>query len=370
MAHVCDRDSCPTANVTGPKTSCIKCKKVCYLLCYGAERSSTGMLRFKLQKDLTIYVETANAQVACGVCVLEGNVAIQTKIQLSQKTETKESGEDDVTNAQLMEAIKTGFMDLKEHINVNVEKNQSDVKQCINEISETVKKASTVTEPLNGSSNRPLYSSVLRSKRKIVFATPASIKRKRTDENGNGQTSDDRGTTEQLKTAVPKPMLGRSAAVIGQKPKAMERRLNGFEKSLRVGGLDPSVTVDVLCDYIVKNTSLTDKSKFRCTMLVKRGQNLSELSYVSAKVDVSPEDYDLLTNMDLWPNYVTVREFVRMNNRNQRQTGNDEMNPNKFQRINDVNVDEASTSSTNDANLIDANSELGFREGEVMDVMN
>lgn len=128
--------------------------------------------------------------------------------------------------------------------------------------------------------------------------------------------------------------------------------------------------MDVLCDYIVKNTLLTDKSKFRCTMLVKRGQDLSELTYVSAKVDVTSEDFDRLMNMDLWPNYVTVREFVRTNKRNQRQTENDEMNPNKIQRRNDENVDEASTSSKNDANLIDVNSELGFREGEAMEVLN
>lgn len=368
MAHVCNRDSCPTPNISGPKTNCIKCKKLCYLQCYGAEKSSKGMIRFKLQNDLTIYMETRNAQFACGVCVLEGNVIVQTTMQLAQKTETKESDVVDVTNVQLMEALKTGFVELKEHINAKVEKNQTDVKQCMNEITETVKKASMGNEQLNGTFNRPSYTSVLKSKRKIVFTTPASSKRRRPDDSANKTNCDENETTKQLKTAVPKPKLGRSAAVIGQKPKAMEQRLNGFEKSLRVGGLDPSVTVDVLCDYIVKNTSLTDKSKFRCTMLVKKGQDLSLLSYVSAKVDVSPENFELLTNMDLWPNYVTVREFVRMNNRSQRQTGDGEMHLNKFQRKNDEDLDEAPINVTNDTNQ-NAEPELGFREG-VMEVQN
>lgn len=163
-------------------------------------------------------------------------------------------------------------------------------------------------------------------------------------------------------------MLGRSTAVIGQKPKAMERRMNGFGKSLRVGGLDPSVTVDVLCDYIMKNTPIMDKTKFRCTMLVRRGQDLSELTYVSAKVDVSSEDYDLLMNVDLWPNYVTVREFVRTNNRNQRHMGNGELHPNKFQRKNEENIGEAPSNSTNNPNLNEVN-ELGFRE-EVVEMQS
>lgn len=72
--------------------------------------------------------------------------------------------------------------------------------------------------------------------------------------------------------------------------------------------------------------------------------------------------------MDLWPNYVTVREFVRMNNRGQRQTGDGEMHPNKFQRQNDENLDEAPISVTNDTNQ-NAEPELGFRKG-VKEVQN
>lgn len=374
MVHTCNRETYPMANITGPKSTCIKCKKMCYLLCYGAEKSSTGMVRFKVQNNLTIYIEVMNAQFACNECVSEGNVIVQTTMQRTQKIEKAESCADGITNVQLMEALKAGFVDLKEHINVNVEKNQTDVKECIQEITEMVKKTSTTNETPSGSVNRPLYSSVLRSKRKVLFTTPVATKRKRSDDSESGMVSGENKTAKQIQLMVPKSMIGRSEAVIGQKPKPkepkiMKQRTNGFAKSLRVAGLDPSVTVDELCDYIMNNTSLTDKSRFDCTMLVKKGQDLSTFTYISAKVDVSSDDFDRLMNMDLWPNYVTVREFVRMDKRNKPQTENNETNPNKLQRRNDADVHETLINlAANNSNV--EQSELGFREGEVMEVQN
>lgn len=370
MAHICSRESCPTANVNGPKSTCIKCKKICYLMCFGAEKSTTGMVRLKLQNDMTIYVEIKNAQFACGGCVLEGNVVIQTTMQLTQKVEAGVSSIDEVTNNQLMEALKSGFMDLRGHIDANMEKNQTDVKKCIQDVTNTVMKTSTE------SLTTPLYSTVLRSKRKSLFMTPVSGKRKRLNDNDehNGD-SDEHKMAKQRQSMVPKPLYGRSEAVIGQKPKPKElgtwnRRV--FEKSLRVAGLDPSTTVEELSEFLVTHTSSVDKSKFNCVMLVKKGQDLSELTYVSAKIDVSSEDFENLLNMDLWPNYVTVREFIRMDKRNQRQTENIPMSARKFQQRNGEQNDrnELQTNSTVDANLNSTQSNMGFRGEGLMHEQN
>lgn len=237
-------------------------------------------------------------------------------------------------------------------MNVDISTSVKEVQRNRHNINRGSETESFMTEPA------VTYASIAKSMPKIVIKPKV---------NAHGPR-DENKTIKQTKIVVPKPMLGRSEAVIGLKPKTMERRMNAFEKSLRVGGLDPTVTVDTLCDYITKNTPLTDKTKFRCTMLVKKDQNMSLLSYVSAKIDASSEDYELLTNMELWPNYVTVREFVRMNKRNQRQTVNDEMQPNKSQRKNDENVETAPVNSTNDTNP-NAEPELGFQE-DVMEVQN
>lgn len=122
-----------------------------------------------------------------------------------------------------------------------------------------------------------------------------------------------------------------------------------------------------------ENTSLKDKSKFNCTMLVKKGQDLSAFTYISAKVDVTNKDFDRLMNMDLWPNYVTAREFVRMDKRNERdENGTHEPNPSELQRRNDaeVNAIETLTNSTTNGSVNGVQPELGFREGMVMDVQN
>lgn len=74
--HTCNRDNCLPTNIAGPKTNCIKCKKLCYLLCYGAEKSSTGMVRFKLTNNLTIFIDVMKTQFACTTCVEEGNVVV------------------------------------------------------------------------------------------------------------------------------------------------------------------------------------------------------------------------------------------------------------------------------------------------------
>ncbi len=368
MDHKCDRESCPPANVNGPKSTCIKCRKICYLLCYGAEKSSSGMVAFKLQNNLTIFVEVMGTQFACNECVSSGNVVAQSMLQRTKKNETTE-----ITNAQLMEALTAGFMDVKEHFNTNSDKNHTEVKNCMQMITETVKKTSSTIAPPCESANRQSYSSVLR--KKILFTTPVSTKRKRSDDNDDGMDGGVNKTAKQIQSSMPKPMTGRSEATIGQKPKPKERKQmrplsNRFEKSLRVAGLDPSVTVDELCDYIMTNTSLKDKSKFACSMLVKRGQDLSTLTYVSAKVDVSSEDYDRLMNMDLWPNYVTVREFVRTNGRNERRNEINESNPNKLHRKDDANGIETVTNPTTSGDAKEVQHGLGFQEGSDMEVQN
>lgn len=376
MMHECNRETCPTTSVTGPKANCLKCKKLCCLLCHGAEKSSTGMIRFKLPIGLTIYVDIATAQFACSTCILEKNVVVQTTMQIVPKV-TKEVSVEVVTNTKVLEVLKAGFIDLKDHINANVRKNAQEIVKSVDELTKIVNATTKVAETPVIDSNRPLYSTVIKQKRKALFndeitakSTPVSMKRKRRDESGNGGDLERNNRTSQPSLNVPKPRMGRNDAIIGQKPKPWEPRVqkrrsltNEFSKSLRVAGLHPSVTVEQLSDYIIKNTPLSDASKFDCMMLVKKGQDLNDLTYVSAKIDVLPEDFDGMLNLDLWPNYVTVREFVRVSKPKQRSNERDETQPNKIIRTNKENLpkNSPSTRTTSEA-------QLGFREG--MDTQN
>lgn len=61
-----------------------------------------------------------------------------------------------------------------------------------------------------------------------------------------------------------------------------------------------------------------------------------------------------------WPNYVTVREFIRMDRPRQRRVVDEQMKPNKFQRLDNENTTPATPVS--DLNLNDENMELGFQQ--------
>lgn len=379
MMHVCNRENCPPTNIAGPKTHCIKCKKLCYLLCFGAEKSSTGLVRFKLPNQLTIFVDVTNSQFACTGCLIEGNVVVQTTMQLMQKTiagGTTGEVNDGVTNSQLMDVLKAGFVDLKDQIQSNivkVDKSAHETKNSMVELMKKIEETSKSNAMPTGSTNRQLYSSVLKSKKKVLFtgnhstqSTPISSKRKRQDNSDIDliDLSVTGNKTIKPEMRIPKPKMGTKDVVIGQKPKPWEPRAskrliktNRFMKSVRVAGLDPSVTVDQLSEYITNNTTITDSSRFECKMLVKKDQDLKALTYVSYKVDVSADDFDLLMNLEVWPNYVTVREFVQMNKRNREKMSVDEqVQPNKSQRIdNDSSIVNQALNSSKEANA-----ELGF----------
>lgn len=368
--HTCNRDNCTPTNITGPKANCIKCKKLCYLLCYGGERSSTGMVRFKLPNSLTIYVDVTNVQFACTECLLEGNVVVQTTMQVAQKTTSKEADVNSVTNDKLMEVLTAGFVELKQHITANVGKSAKDMKDSLDVLTKSMDKTTKLIETPNRTTKSPLYSTILKSKKKVLFKdtqstdfTPISSKRKRNEDNDNELISTEAKNAKPT-VIIPKPRMGISEGVIGQKPKPREPRTpkqmtNEFRKSLRVAGLDPSVTVEQLDDYITKNTPITDSSRFKCTMLVKKGLDLSLLSYISFKIDVSDQDFDCLTNLANWPNYVTVREFIRMD-RPKPQSMGDSLQPRKFQRTDNENVTLTPTSSAENLNV--ENMDLGFQQ--------
>lgn len=98
----------------------------------------------------------------------------------------------------------------------------------------------------------------------------------------------DNKTSTQIKSVpVPSPKNGLRDTLIGPKvsPKPKQAsRMNRFAKSIRICGLHTSVTVDQINDYITGNTPITDKARFSCKMLVKRDQDLKDVSFISFKM--------------------------------------------------------------------------------------
>lgn len=125
-----------------------------------------------------------------------------------------------------MDMLKAGFVDLKEHINANNEKNAQDAKSSVEELTKTVNKATKLMETPIRPTNGPLYSSVLKGKRKVLFtesrsknSTPMSSKRKRNDDSDTELISIDKMAKPMSSVSIPKPKMGIRDAVIGLKPK-------------------------------------------------------------------------------------------------------------------------------------------------------
>lgn len=118
---------------------------------------------------------------------------------------------------------------------------------------------------------------------------------------------------------LPKPVHGTRDINIGPppaaKPSAAPKPKNDkpkFEKSVWISKLDPSVSVDMMNEFILANTELTEKTQFNVHKLVKKDADISELSNVSFKIDVNEQHFDMLLNPEMWPMYVAVREFIQV----------------------------------------------------------
>lgn len=76
--------------------------------------------------------------------------------------------------------------------------------------------------------------------------------------------------------------------------------------------MHPETAVEDMDNYIVENMPLTEKSKFKCSKLVKKDKALSTLSFVSFKIDCHSEDFDILSDPEYWPTGKPMREFIEL----------------------------------------------------------
>lgn len=156
------------------------------------------------------------------------------------------------------------------------------------------------------------YSTVVQSTLPVTPQPTSSEQRKRVKtisliENATGET---------LQTAkFPSPKQGKKNVELG-KPipnrQLPPRKSNPFTKSVWISRFHPETTPDEIENYITEHTEAKDKTKFKCVKLVKKDQDVTQMSFVSFKIDTTPEVFDILINPENWPQNKSVREFIRM----------------------------------------------------------
>lgn len=175
-------------------------------------------------------------------------------------------------------------------------------------------------KPPNGQfgGNRRTYSTVVQSKLPVTpqSQTPSSSrKREKTLSLIHNATGE---TVQSVK--FPSPKQGKKEVQIGLpvsvpahgERQRLPRNINPMTKAIWVSKFHPSTEREEIENYIVNNTDAKDKTKFKCTMLVKKDADVSSMSYVSYKIDVTPEVYDILIDPVNWPKDKQVREFVKL----------------------------------------------------------
>lgn len=303
-SHQCNRDDCPPANVNGPKLKCSKCGKLCFLKCFGIQQSftveSTESIKIKLPTGGTVFAFLPHSAFVC--CTDEISLTDLKKQMKLPKPPRSTSKNRQSLDSVDYNSVLTELASIKEIVSVtksNTESLLENEKKQQNRIehTKTVPYPPFTHSPAQSRLSKPSYADTMKN-----FSTPSqALKRKRQD------------TPKQPnKLDVPPPKLGTKVNSGGLAVAPEKIKLNQkFEKAIWISRLNPSVSIDDITNYITANTSITDTSRFKIFKLVKKDRDLSTLNFVSFKIELNTEDFDILVDPDVWSKGVMVREFLQ-----------------------------------------------------------
>lgn len=311
QVHQCNRDDCPTENVNGPKINCAKCKKVCFMKCFGVEKRENlenveivkiplknggSMLAFLPYTAFVCCADTLSNTEVKKIVKMPSVNRSTSKTRATKSTEKKSETE----NASILEEIKS----------------------MVTEIKMQTSQIHTATDFLVTKSTRPdlqrsaMPSVTPKSKQTNAFATKTPITSFSQAVKSNLQSA--KRKREQSPKPQPKPMkfpspkicTGTKVSSLIVVPKKVREMKPTFDRALCLSGLDPMTPVEEIVNHICDNTPVTDKSKFKVYKLVKKDRDLSTLSFVSFKIEVNQPEFDELFDPSLWPTGSSIRKFL------------------------------------------------------------
>lgn len=342
MAHTCDRDSCPTASISGPKAKCFACKKLCYLNCYGIPSTIIQLAAHDVSSGTKVNHLSPSSciQFICALCLSSSSGQPSQPTQPNQSSQLNDSVttpksrltiasimnevsklHDQVVHLQSSNADINAKLDGIDTKTTKIELNTTEIKTTTEAVlcevntkstNLDVNTASRFSSPsqVSSPSSRPFRPNLNHGKTTKTFAqlfhgTPSSSKRRRLDE-----------PAAQIKPDVPQPKVGTNANVgrlvaVSVAPKSAPKKTTEkprFEKAVWVSRLPPATTEDEIREHIA--TLQTVSSNFTVHKLVKKDRALSELNFVSFKIAVNMDDFAILNDPSAWPTGVLVREFM------------------------------------------------------------
>lgn len=313
MTHKCDKDKCPSAHVKGPKMKCGKCGNVTYLQCFGfqAGKKIDGHDTVKMSLTNGVVFTTFIPCMAFHCCSGEMSdeeqkfVLKMPTVRSTSKSRTTKPSESESMIVGELNCIKEMLKSVMKVSDAHTEQ-IAEIKSLSLATESNVKKATEQSASLNMSSPALQYTQAFRNRAlaKARNETPTSSKRKRTD------------SPSRAKMNLPSPKFGTKSNVNGLSvvPKRDPNRDDKpkFEKAIWVSRLRPDVTEEQVVEFITSNTSATDKTKMNVHKLVKKDADLTLLKFVSFKIELNVDDFNLLNDPAVWPENVMVREFMQV----------------------------------------------------------
>lgn len=193
------------------------------------------------------------------------------------------------------------------------------LRQCIESQAKDMReiKAGLAEKPVNKPAEPNFSASPFttpkQKKNNITFASvfrnaaqQPSAKRKRTEKPTANAPSK---VIAPMKFVVPKAKTGTKSTATGLSAAPKREPKPNFTKSVWVGQLDNTTTESDVAAYIKENTLLSSNSQFRVRSLLKKGKDASKMNFVSFKIDVTEEHFDMMMDPDIWPVGSEVRQF-------------------------------------------------------------
>lgn len=222
---------------------------------------------------------------------------------------------DDVYNIVYSRLMLREQQDLRDLAKKVFNSKQNDTAETFGENKERVYPQLNTPKNKTTKTNTPkqkLYSTVLQSKLPVTPQTDTPSQRKREK---HVLLIDNSSSTTVESVKIPTPKQGKKNVQIGrpvEERQSVSRKVNPLSESIWISKFHPETTPEELENYIIEHTGVNDKSKFKCVKLVKKDSDITKLSYVSFKIDATPEVYDILNDPENWPSDKQIRPFVKI----------------------------------------------------------
>lgn len=317
-------EQCPRSARDGPKINCTKCKTLCHLQCFDFESGETinGMETVKYTPPNGTVITTFVATLGFACCTNTMSASAQ---KAALKMPTVERGSSKGRQSKSIESDKNDALVTEMKLMKDLLMKIKDVTDANTVQIEEMKKMSTTTEAsVKVLSEKSDQNQMMNTPGRALSYVDA-FKRNafaKANRSPNGTPSRKRArndVTNEPKPNYPQPKMGTKSNVTGLSvvPKRETNRYEKpkFEKAIWISRLSPTVSEEQLIDFITKNTPVTEEARMCAHKLVKKDTDVSLLNFVSFKIELNAEDFDVLNDPAVWPENVMVREFMQPSKR-------------------------------------------------------